>query len=47
MAVEIADGLFDIADRLDKQRLYRFAEQIEKVLSVLSVVVCLTLAIRN
>jgi four helix bundle protein len=28
LAVEIADGLFDIADRLDKQRLYRFAEQL-------------------
>jgi four helix bundle protein len=27
-AVEIADGLFDIADRLDTQRLYRFAEQL-------------------
>lgn len=28
LAVEIADGLFDIADRLDKKRLYRFAEQL-------------------
>jgi len=28
LAVEIADRLFDIADRLDKQRLYRFAEQL-------------------
>jgi four helix bundle protein len=28
LAVEIADGLFDIADRPDKQGLYRFAEQL-------------------
>ncbi|HWR93488.1 MAG TPA: four helix bundle protein [Desulfobacterales bacterium] len=28
LAVEIADRLFDIADRLDKQRLYRCAEQL-------------------
>ena len=28
MAIEIADDLFDIADRLDKKRLYRFAEQL-------------------
>jgi four helix bundle protein len=28
LAVEIADGLFDIADRLDAKRLYRFAEQL-------------------
>ena len=28
LAVEIAEGLFDIADRLDKQRLYRFVEQL-------------------
>jgi len=28
LAVEIADRLFDIADRLDKKRLYRFAEQL-------------------
>ena len=27
MAIEIADELFDIADHLDKKRLYRFAEQ--------------------
>jgi len=28
MAIEIADVLFDIADDLDKKRLYRFAEQL-------------------
>lgn len=28
MAIEIADKLFDIADDLDKRRLYRFAEQL-------------------
>lgn len=28
LAVEIADKLFDIADEIDKKRLYRFAEQI-------------------
>jgi len=28
LAVEIADKLFDIAERLDKKRLYRFAEQL-------------------
>lgn len=28
MAIEIADNLFDIADDLDKKRLYRFAEQL-------------------
>lgn len=28
MAIEIADELFDIADTLDKKRLYRFAEQL-------------------
>ena len=28
MAIEIADELFDIADYLDKRRLYRFAEQL-------------------
>ena len=28
MAIEIADELFDIADDLDKKRLYRFAEQL-------------------
>lgn len=28
MAIEIADELFDIADDLDKRRLYRFAEQL-------------------
>ena len=28
IAIEIADELFDIADRLDKKRLYRFAEQL-------------------
>ena len=28
MAIEIADRLFDIADDLDKKRLYRFAEQL-------------------
>jgi four helix bundle protein len=28
LAMEIADRLFDIADRLDKKRLYRFAEQL-------------------
>ncbi len=28
MAIEIADELFDIADVLDKKRLYRFAEQL-------------------
>ena len=28
MAIEIADKLFDIADDLDKGRLYRFAEQL-------------------
>ena len=28
MAIEIADELFDIADHLDKRRLYRFAEQL-------------------
>ena len=28
MAIEIADELFDIADDLDKKKLYRFAEQL-------------------
>ena len=28
MAIEIADEIFDIADHLDKKRLYRFAEQL-------------------
>lgn len=28
LAIEIADKLFDIADELDKKRLYRFAEQL-------------------
>ena len=28
MAIEIADELFDIADDLDKRKLYRFAEQL-------------------
>ncbi len=28
MAISIADELFDIADELDKKRLYRFAEQL-------------------
>ena len=28
MAISIADKLFDIADELDKKRLYRFAEQL-------------------
>ncbi len=28
MAIAIADKLFDIADELDKKRLYRFAEQL-------------------
>lgn len=28
MAIEIADELFDIADHLDKKRLYRFGEQL-------------------
>ena len=28
MAIEIADELFDIADDLEKRRLYRFAEQL-------------------
>ena len=28
MAIEISDELFDIADDLDKRRLYRFAEQL-------------------
>ena len=28
MAIEIADKLFDIADDLEKKRLYRFAEQL-------------------
>jgi four helix bundle protein len=28
MAIEIANELFDIADDLDKRRLYRFAEQL-------------------
>ena len=28
MAIEIADELFDIADDLDRRRLYRFAEQL-------------------
>ncbi len=28
MAIEIADELFDIADDLDRKRLYRFAEQL-------------------
>ena len=27
-AVEIAERLFDIADRLEQRRLYRFAEQL-------------------
>ncbi len=28
MAIEIADELFDIADDLERRRLYRFAEQL-------------------
>jgi four helix bundle protein len=28
LAMEIAEELFDIADELDKKRLYRFAEQL-------------------
>ena len=28
MAIEIADELFDIAEDLDRKRLYRFAEQL-------------------
>ena len=28
MAMEIGDELFDIADALDRKRLYRFAEQL-------------------
>ncbi len=28
MAIEIASELFDVADALDKKRLYRFAEQL-------------------
>jgi four helix bundle protein len=28
MAIEIADALFDIADDLDRKRLYKFAEQL-------------------
>ncbi len=28
MAIDIADKLFDIAEDLDKKRLYRFAEQL-------------------
>lgn len=28
LAVDIAGTLFDVADRLDKKRLYRFAEQL-------------------
>ena len=28
MAIEIADELFDIADELERKRLYRFAEQL-------------------
>jgi len=28
MAIEITDELFDIADHLDKKRLYGFAEQL-------------------
>ena len=28
LAIEIADELFDIAEDLDRRRLYRFAEQL-------------------
>jgi four helix bundle protein len=28
LAIEIADKLFDIADDLEKRKLYRFAEQL-------------------
>lgn len=28
LAIEIADELFDIADKLERKRLYRFAEQL-------------------
>ena len=28
LAIQIADELFDIADRLEEKRLYRFAEQL-------------------
>jgi four helix bundle protein len=28
LAIEIADELFDLADELEKKRLYRFAEQL-------------------
>jgi hypothetical protein len=28
LAIQIADDLFDVADELEKKRLYRFAEQL-------------------
>jgi len=28
LAIEIADELFDLADELEKKKLYRFAEQL-------------------
>ncbi len=28
LAIEIAEDLFDVADKLDEKRLYRFAEQL-------------------
>ena len=28
LAIEIADALFDIADELEKKKLFRFAEQL-------------------
>jgi hypothetical protein len=32
LAIEIASGLFDVADELEKRKLYRFADQLRKVL---------------
>ena len=28
MAIEVAEGLFDVADELDAKKLFRFAEQL-------------------
>ena len=28
LAIEIADGLFDVADEVEKKKLFRFAEQL-------------------
>jgi len=36
LPIEIADELFDIADHIDKKRLYRFAEQLRRAWMLMS-----------